>query len=68
MQSGFPTVRKYSRSSTLAFPKTCDYACALERFDSPKMEGIAKVILYTCVITFIAYSGKQLFDLLTITG
>lgn len=44
--------RKYHRSSVLAFPKTCSYACAVERV-APTTEGISKVILYSAIALFV---------------
>lgn len=44
--------RKYHRSSVLAFPKTCDYACAIERV-APSTEGISKVVLYSAIALFV---------------
>jgi len=46
--------RKYHRNSTLAFPNTTDYACALTR-SAPSTEGISKVILYSFVALFVVY-------------
>lgn len=54
--------RKYHRSSTLAFPKTTDYACALTR-SAPSTEGISKVILYSFVALFVVYVGYNIWSI-----
>jgi len=54
--------RKYHRNSTLAFPNTTDYACALTR-SSPSAEGISKVILYGFVALFAVYVGYNIWSI-----
>ena len=54
--------RKYQRNSTLAFPNTTDYACALTR-SAPSTEGISKVILYGFVALFAVYVGYNIFQI-----
>ena len=42
----FPTVRKFYRNSTEAFPNTTEYACAVEVFgdNTHRTDKVAKVI------------------------
>lgn len=54
--------RKYHRNSTLAFPNTTDYACALTR-SSPSTEVISKVILYAFVALFVVYVGYNIWSI-----
>ncbi len=55
--------RKYHRNSVLAFPKTTDYACALER-TVPSSENISKVLLYVAIAGFVVWSVKQVWSVL----
>ena len=42
--------RSYPRNSTLAFPKSCDYACAIER---PEALGHRVVFRLSCVVLVV---------------
>lgn len=42
------TVRSYYRNSVLAFPKTVEYGCAIER--PPRRIGYGASIFFLCVV------------------
>lgn len=52
----FPTSRVYARNSTMAFPKTTDYACSLERpcSKNSNLVSACKYLGITLVVTFSA--------------
>jgi hypothetical protein len=45
--------RTYSRNSTLAFPKTTDYACAVERPYSTRMDWQDRLVVAACLVALI---------------
>lgn len=53
--------RKFFRNSSLAFPKTCEYACSLIR---PDAEKYSKFTIYACVAFGAYVAGCIIYSLL----
>lgn len=49
------TVRKYHRSSALAFPQHTDYACALEVPEKKTSSKTFIAVVITAVVSYIAF-------------
>jgi hypothetical protein len=45
--------RTYNRNSTLAFPKTTDYACALERPYKVRMDWQDRLVVAACIVALV---------------
>jgi hypothetical protein len=43
--------RTYNRNSVLAFPKTCDYACAVER--PREFDWQDRLVMWACAVCFV---------------
>ena len=52
------TTRKYHRNSVFAFPKTTEYACAVEKY-VPDTDKVGKYTLYFCIAGFIVMCVTQ---------
>lgn len=55
------STKKYFRNSTLAFPKTCEYACSLIR---PDAEKYSKFTIYACIAFGVYVAGCIIYSLL----
>lgn len=50
--------RTYYRSSVQAFPKTTDYACAVERVSKPRLGDAAFGIALLIVVALVCWIGS----------
>ena len=53
------STKKYFRNSTLAFPKTCEYACALIK---PDAEKYSKWSIFAAVGFFVYVAGCIIYS------
>lgn len=51
--------RTYCRNSTLAFPKTTDYACALERPAPSMPRGVLILVCAVCALALLAAAVRN---------
>jgi hypothetical protein len=48
-----PTVRRHPRTIVEAFPRTCEYACAVERPYSTRMDWQDRLVVAACLVALI---------------